>query len=68
MVEIQIIEKTDEYLRFIVSGVNVPFVNALRRIMITEVPTMAIDEIVILENSSILNDEILAHRMGLIPL
>jgi DNA-directed RNA polymerase subunit D len=68
VVEIQILEKTDEYMRFIVSGVNVPFVNALRRIMITEVPTMAIDEIVILENSSILNDEILAHRMGLIPI
>lgn len=68
MAEIQILEKTDEYMRFIVSGVDVPFVNALRRIMITEVPTMAIDEIVILENSSILNDEILAHRMGLIPL
>jgi DNA-directed RNA polymerase subunit D len=68
VVEIQILEKTDEFMRFIVRGVNVPFVNALRRIMLTEVPTMAIDEIVILENSSILNDEILAHRMGLIPL
>ena len=68
MVEIQILEKTDEFMRFIVSGVNVPFVNALRRIMLTEVPTMAIDEIVILENSSIINDEILAHRMGFVPL
>ena len=68
MVEIQILEKTDDYMRFIVSGVNVPFVNALRRIMLTEIPTMAIDEIVILENSSILNDEILAHRVGLIPI
>ena len=68
MVEIQILEKNDEFMRFIVSGVNVPFVNALRRIMLTEVPTMAIDEIVILENSSILNDEILAHRIGLIPI
>ena len=55
-------------MRFIVSGVNTPYVNALRRIMLTQVPTMAIDEIVILENSSILNDEILAHRMGFIPL
>ena len=68
MVEIQILDKTDEFMRFIVRGVNVPFVNALRRIMLTEVPAMAIDEIVILENSSILNDEILAHRMGFIPL
>jgi DNA-directed RNA polymerase subunit D len=68
VVEIQILEKTDEFMRFIVSGVNAPFVNALRRIILTEVPTMAIDEIVILENSSILNDEILAHRMGFIPL
>ena len=68
MVEIQILEKTDELMRFIVNGVNVHFVNALRRIMLTEVPTMAIDEIVILENSSILNDEILAHRIGLIPI
>lgn len=68
MVEIQILEKTDDFIRFIVSGVSVPFVNALRRIILTEVPVMAIDELVILENSSILNDEILAHRMGLIPL
>ncbi len=68
MVEIQILEKTDDYLRFIVKGVNVPFVNALRRIMLTEVPAMAVDELVILENSSMLNDEILAHRMGFIPL
>ena len=68
MVEIQILEKTDNFIRFIIRGVNVPFVNALRRIILTEVPVMAIDEIVILENSSILNDEILAHRLGFVPL
>jgi len=68
VVEIEILERTDYHMRFIVRGVNVPFVNALRRIMLTEVPAMAIDELVILENSSMLNDEILAHRMGFIPL
>jgi DNA-directed RNA polymerase subunit D len=68
VVAIEILEKTDDYMRFIDKGVNVPFVNALRRIMLTEVPAMAIDELVILENSSMLNDEILAHRMGFIPL
>lgn len=66
--EVQILEKTDDYMRFIVKGVDVPFVNALRRIMLAEVPSMAIDEVVILENSSMLHDEILAHRLGLIPL
>ncbi len=68
MVEIEILEKTDDYMRFIVKGINVPFANALRRIILTEVPAMAIDELVILENSSMLNDEVLAHRMGFIPL
>jgi len=67
-VEVQILEKIDDYLQFIIKGVDIPFVNALRRIMLAEVPCMAIDEVVIIENSSTLHDEILAHRMGLIPL
>jgi DNA-directed RNA polymerase subunit D len=42
--------------------------NALRRIIISEVPTMAVDDVVIIENSSALQDEFLAHRIGLMPL
>ena len=68
MVEIRILEKTNDVMRFIAQGVDTPFVNALRRIMLAEVPTMAVDEVIILENTSILNDEIVAHRLGLIPL
>jgi DNA-directed RNA polymerase subunit D len=67
-VEIEILEKDDTRLRFIVRGVDVPYMNALRRIVTSEVPSMAIDEVVIIENSSIVQDETIAHRMGLIPL
>jgi DNA-directed RNA polymerase subunit D len=54
--------------RFILDGVGVEVANAFRRIILTEVPTMAIDEIVFLENNGVLYDEIIAHRLGLIPL
>lgn len=42
--------------------------NALRRIMISEVPTMTIDLVEVKENTSALHDEFLAHRLGLVPL
>jgi len=66
--KLRVVDKTDVTARLIIEGVDVPFMNALRRIMLTEVPSMSIDETVVLENSSILHDEILAHRLGLVPL
>ena len=62
------LEKDGANMRLVIKGVDVPFVNALRRIIISEVPSMAIDEVVVIENSSILQDEIIAHRLGLVPL
>lgn len=66
--EIRLAEKNDVVMQFIVQGVDVPFMNALRRIVLAEVPCMAIDEVVVIENSSLLKDEVLAHRLGLIPI
>jgi DNA-directed RNA polymerase subunit D len=66
--EVKIIEKNDLGARLIVDGVDTAFMNSLRRIMLAEVPSMAIDEVVVIENSSMLHDEILAHRMGMVPL
>ncbi|MCI0563948.1 MAG: DNA-directed RNA polymerase subunit D [Nitrososphaera sp.] len=65
---VDIVEKSDE--RIVAKFNNVPrqYVNSLRRLAISEVPTLAIDDVVMLENSSVMHDEAVAHRLGLIPL
>lgn len=68
LLEIRIVDKEEFSARLIVEDVNSAFMNTLRRIIVAEVPCMAIDEVVVIENSSMLHDEILAHRLGLIPL
>ncbi|GKT33130.1 DNA-directed RNA polymerases I and III subunit AC40 like protein [Aduncisulcus paluster] len=59
---------SDDLFEFDMKGVDASVANALRRIMIAEVPTMAIERVIIHNNTSILHDEVLAHRLGLIPL
>ncbi|KON32236.1 hypothetical protein AC478_00780 [miscellaneous Crenarchaeota group-1 archaeon SG8-32-3] len=66
--KIEVLEKNETNLRLIIKEADVPLMNALRRIALAEVPSMAIDEVVMIENSSILQDEIIAHRLGLTPL
>jgi DNA-directed RNA polymerase subunit D len=57
-----------ERLRFIIDGTEPAFANSLRRIILGYVPTLAIEEITMVENTSPLFDEYVAHRLGLIPL
>ena len=44
------------------------FVNSLRRIMVADLPKLAVDDVVIYDNTSALFDEIISHRLGLIPI
>eukprot|EP00956_Cyclotella_meneghiniana_P020576 scaffold36478_cov69-Cyclotella_meneghiniana.AAC.17 len=66
--KIEILQMAPHYIQFILSETDTSMANTLRRIMIAEVPTLAIDLVEYAENSSVLNDEYIAHRLGLIPI
>jgi DNA-directed RNA polymerase subunit D len=67
--KIQILsKKKGEPLKFMLEGVTPAFANALRRIMVSEVPALAVDWVEMHNNTSALFDEIIAHRIGMIPL
>jgi DNA-directed RNA polymerase subunit D len=65
---IKILERDNNHIVIEFNDIPRQYVNALRRLSISEVPTFAIDDVVILENSSVMHDEAIAHRLGLIPL
>ncbi|KAF2257966.1 insert subdomain of RNA polymerase alpha subunit [Lojkania enalia] len=56
------------HAKFLVQNFNLETANALRRVMLAEIPTIAIDIVEVLDNTSVLADEFISHRLGLIPL
>jgi DNA-directed RNA polymerase subunit D len=68
--EIKLIEYQEKKNRLIFSlgGVDTAYANTLRRMMGYEVPVMSIDDVEFRKNTSILYDELIAHRLGFIPL
>ena len=65
---LEIINENEQKVSVKLKGVPVQYANALRRICLNGVPVYAIESIDVLENSSVLADEGVAHRIGLIPL
>jgi len=65
---IQILTSDDKKISVKLKGVSSHYANALRRICLNGIPVFAIDTVDIMENSSVLPDEGLAHTLGLIPL
>ena len=58
----------DEKVEFEMKGISPAIANAFRRILISEVPTMAIEKVFVVNNTSIIQDEVFAHRLGLVPI
>jgi DNA-directed RNA polymerase I and III subunit RPAC1 len=63
-----IMEQKENELVFELIGCDTSFANALRRILLSEVPTVALEQVYMFNNTSIIHDEVLAHRLGLIPI
>jgi len=66
--KVNIVKKEDLFLEFDLIGYEPSIANAVRRLLISDVPSMAIEKVHIYQNTSIMPDEVLAHRLGLIPL
>jgi len=65
---VEVLGSANDQLSVIFRGVQPTFVNAIRRIIMAEIPIPAIEKVYVAENTSVLYDEILAHRLGMIPM
>ncbi len=77
---LKLIEVKDRYIRFSIDGITPTIANALRRTLINDIPKLAIDKVTfhhgqirdaegnVYDSSLPLFDEIVAHRLSLVPL
>jgi DNA-directed RNA polymerase subunit D len=65
--EAKVLRADDKSLEIELRGFPLSMANALRRHLINEVPTMAVEEVMVIENTSSVYNEVLAHRISLIP-
>lgn len=59
---------TPESIEFDLINIDCTFTNAIRRILVAEVPSFAIDRVYLYQNTSVMADETFSHRLGLVPL
>ena len=66
--KVKVLREDADSVSFVIEGISVRVANILRKAAANEVPTLAIEDVSIYENSSVFFDEYLAHRLGLVPL
>ncbi len=68
MSKVSVVEISDRRIKILIEGFPVAFVNSIRRVILSDVPTMAVDFAYFYNNTSNIYDEIIAHRLGLVVL
>ncbi len=68
MMKISTLKKSKEKLILLIEGTTASYINTIRRLIIAEVPVMAIEDVEFRQNDSVLYDEMLSLRLGLIPI
>ena len=66
--KIKVNNVTEDSMELDLVGIDPAFANALRRIILAEIPTMAFHKVLLYQNTSVLPDELLVHRLGLMPI
>ena len=66
--DVEFIDRDEREARFLVRGITPAFANGIRRAMVADVPTLSIDTVRVVENSSVMFDEQIGHRLGMVPL
>ena len=66
--DVTITQVGEEHVEFELINVDPAIVNSLRRILIAEVPSVAIENVFFIDYDCVLPEEVLSHRLGLVPL
>jgi len=68
VIGIKKLDEKDNVSRYLVKGVSTAFINAVRRSVMLHTPCLAVEDVSIYENDSVMFDEMLAHRLALLPM
>eukprot|EP00768_Dysnectes_brevis_P007464 gnl/Dysnectes_brevis/6314_a9706_436.p1 GENE.gnl/Dysnectes_brevis/6314_a9706_436~~gnl/Dysnectes_brevis/6314_a9706_436.p1 ORF type:complete len:375 (+),score=145.64 gnl/Dysnectes_brevis/6314_a9706_436:88-1212(+) len=65
---IEVLASTDEELSLKMTHLDISYINALRRVILADVPTLAVDRVTFVTNTSVFTEQMLAHRLGMVPI
>lgn len=65
---VRIVDYDPPFVRIVVEDANPSYANALRRALLSEVPVMAVDEVIFYANTTAFLDEEIAHRLAMVPI